>query len=310
MGTYHVWRLLEMAEIGLKLLLTGGTGFLGSSLVRGLSHIHKFVVLVRNESNLSRIENDLDRVSLVNLEGLDMASFFEAQCFDGVIHCATNYGKDENSLSGTIEANLTLPLTLLQNALNYRVRCFINTDTVLDKRISHYSLSKSHFKDWLMFFSRGIKSINMELEHFYGRGDDPSKFVSNIVRQLVLNEDKKIALTKGEQKRSFIHINDVVSAFAVILKRLNDIPEGFNLFQVGSRNQVSIRSIVSLASQLCGNTRTTLDFGALPYRENEAMEVSLDVSGLEALGWMERVSLRDGLLDVIKHQRDRKTTLQ
>lgn len=297
-----------MAEVGLKILVTGGSGFLGSNLVAGLAPFNKLVLLKRRQSNLVRIQHLLHQVKLVDLEELDMAGLFAEHHFDGVIHCATNYGRDEKKLSGTIEANLTLPLKLLQSALENKVRFFINTDTVLDKRISHYSLSKSHFKDWLMFFSNGIKSINMELEHFYGRGDDPSKFVSSIIRQLVPNEDKEIALTLGAQKRSFIHISDVVAAFATVLKRLDDIPEGFNLFQVGSRNQVTIRAFVGLVRDLCENTRTNLNFGALPYRPNEAMEVCLDVTSLENLGWKEQMPLREGLLDSIAHQRAENLT--
>ena len=285
------------------MLITGGTGFLGSNLADGLVGLFDLVILRRKMSNMARIQHLIPRITVVEIEGLDLTAFFKEQRFDGVIHCATNYGRYENNLSGTIEANLILPLALLNHAIENNVSVFINTDTVLDKRISHYSLSKSHFKDWLMFFSAGIKSINIELEHFYGRDDDPSKFVSSIIRQLVSNEEKRVALTMGEQKRSFIHIDDVVSAFVTVLKRLDEIPDGFNLFQVGSSQQVSIREFVTLTSHLCCNTRSILDFGALPYRANEAMEVCLDMSRLKMLGWKERVSLREGLLDAIAHQR-------
>lgn len=289
-----------------KLLVTGATGYLGGNLVNNLILDYDIVILKRRTSNTLRINSILNQLTSINIEDVDFSELFKNQNFSGVIHCATNYGRDENDLDDTIEANLILPLRLLKNALENKVEFFINTDTILDKRINYYSLSKAQFKDWLLFFSSRIKAINIELEHFYGKGDDPSKFVSKVIRDLALNETKDIELTLGEQKRSFIYIDDVVQAFRVILANIKNIPGEYTSFQVGSKNQISIKDFVLLTKELCANTNTNLKFGALPYRKNEAMEVSLDISKLEQLGWQEKTSLQDGLRQTIDFEKKSK----
>ncbi len=286
-----------------KILITGATGYLGSNLVNNLVLDYDIYILKRIKSNTLRVNSILDKLTTANIEETNLSELFKNQSFFGVIHCATNYGRDENDLDETIEANLILPLHLLKNAFENKVEFFINTDTILDKRINYYSLSKSQFKDWFLFFSDKIKSINMELEHFYGKGDDPSKFTSKIIRDLVLNEKKDLELTLGEQKRSFIHIDDVVRAFRRILENLNKIQPGYSSFQVGSKKQISIRDFVILTKDLCNNTNTSLKFGALPYRKNEAMEVCLDISQLEGLGWSEQCSLQEGLQEAIAFEK-------
>jgi len=286
-----------------KILVTGATGYLGSNLVKNLASDYDIVILKRRRSNTQRIDSILGSITSIDIEDTNFCDLFKNQTFYGVIHCATNYGRDENDLDDTIEANLILPLRLLKNAFQNKVEFFINTDTILDKRINYYSLSKAQFKDWFIFFSSKIKAINIELEHFYGKGDDPSKFVSKVIRDLASNEVKSIDLTLGEQKRSFIYIDDVVEAFRVILKNMEKLSNEFNSYQVGSKTQISIRNFVTLIKELSGNTNTDLNFGALPYRNNEAMEVVLDISKLEKLGWSEKVSLRDGLKKAIDFER-------
>lgn len=286
-----------------KILITGATGYLGSSLAKSLVSDFDIVVLKRKKSNVQRIESILSRLTVIDIENTQFCDLFQKETFYGVIHCATNYGRDENDLDDTIEANLILPLRLLKNAFQNKVEFFINTDTILDKRINYYSLSKAQFKDWLTFFSSKIKAINIELEHFYGKGDDPSKFVSKIIRDLAQNEAKSLDLTLGEQKRSFIYIDDVVEAFKTILQNIDKVPGEFSSYQVGSKTQISIRDFVTLIKDLSENTNTQLNFGALPYRKNEAMEVCLDISKLELLGWSEKVSLRDGLIETIAFER-------
>jgi CDP-paratose synthetase len=288
-----------------KILLTGATGYLGSNLALSLVADYDLVILKRQKSNTIRIAGILDQVTAINIEDTCFQDVFRDQNFAGVIHCATNYGRDENDLDDTIEANLILPLRLLKHAFENKLEFFINTDTILDKRINYYSLSKAQFKDWLLFFSGKIKSVNLELEHFYGKGDDPTKFVSKIVKDLALNDARDLDLTLGEQKRSFIYIDDVVRAFKLILAKLDQLDPGFNSLQVGSKTQISIKDFVLLTKELCHNTKTRLNFGALPYRNNEAMEVSVDLSKLEALGWSEQTTLHQGLEQTIAFEMER-----
>lgn len=236
-----------------------------------------------------------------------MRTVFEENRIDVIVHCATNYGRQAVPPTEIVEANLILPLALLQLAEQHGARVFINTDTILDKRVNHYSLSKHQFLEWLPMFAMRLVCANVALEHFYGPFDDPSKFVSYVVQRLLADEPQ-LDLTPGEQRRDFVYIDDVVGAFASILNVSLASAPGLYRYEVGTGSSINIADFVRLAKQLAGNERTHLNFGALPYREREVMESRADVRSLLALGWSPHVPLRDGLARTITLERQRLLT--
>lgn len=285
----------------MTVLLTGATGFLGSHLLRKLLDENiQVIVLKRSFSDVSRISELLTskNVKTHNMDHIDHEMIFREYRIDLILHCATNYGRRDSNPLEIIEANLLLPLKLLLLGIKYKASYFINTDTLLDKRISSYSLSKKQFLDWLVASSNDIHCINVALEHFYGFRDDSSKFVTSIIREL-RDEVKEIRLTPGEQKRDFIYIDDVIDAFWAILVNLNNLGSNFTEFQIGSGVSVSIRELCELLKRLTRNKRTHLNFGAIPYRANEIMESCPNLAGIFALGWSPKTSLVDGLRKVV-----------
>ena len=293
-----------MAAERKTVLFTGGTGFLGSHLLhRMVDSGFKAILLKRVSSNMDRIEVLLPLITVYDIEGEDLGKIFRDHAINLIIHCATNYGREDSDPCALLEANLFLPLTLLELGSRNRVSCFINTDTILDKRVSTYSLSKSQFKDWLRLYSTGLTCINVALEHFYGPNDDPSKFVTFVIRSL-LQDVERIPLTGGEQKRDFIYIDDVVEAFYLIISRAGVMGNGFFDFEIGSGRTVTIRDFVTTVHRLVGAGRTLLDFGALPYREHEVMDSSVDISALRALGWHNATPLEEGLRKTITMERE------
>jgi len=286
-----------------KIFVTGSTGFLGSSVVKLLVATgYEVHCLKRESSNLFRLNGILNKINLVELEDINFIEYFRGHQIDCILHCATNYGRLEKNPIDTIEANLLLPLKILYAASNSNVKSFINTDTILDKRINHYSLSKKQFLSWLESYSNNLICVNVALEHFYGPGDDSSKFVTMILKEMLNNSDK-INLTAGEQKRDFIYIDDVVNAFIVILKHISSHKKGFYKYEVGSGSNVKIKSLVELIKELSKCEVTKLNFGAILYRRNEVMASSVDISNLLKLGWKPQHTLKSGLLKTIEFEK-------
>jgi len=292
--------------------LTGATGYLGSHLARRLAAAgHRLVVLKRSFSDTRRIADLLaSGVAVYDVDGPPLSAPFLEHRIDCVLHCATDYGRRQTARAAIIEANLLLPLQLLELAVDHDVTTFINTDTKLDKRINAYSLSKRQFREWLTTFADAITAINVPLEHFYGPGDDHTKFVSLMIDRM-LSADRSIALTAGAQLRDFIHVDDVVDAFSLIIDRCvvegrlpSPRPDGGLLtFEVGSGSPVAIRDFMLLLRRLADRPDMTLDFGALPYRSNETMRSTADTSLIAALGWTPRVELEDGLRRTLAAER-------
>jgi nucleoside-diphosphate-sugar epimerase len=289
-----------------KILITGGNGFLGSSLINKISKKNYLLhLLVREKSNLSRL-NLNKKIKLFQLQEKNLDNIFKINKYDLIIHCATNYGIEEENSSNTIYPNLLLPLQLLNLAKKYSVKSFINTDTILNKNISSYTLSKNQFVDWLKLFSKFLNCYNVKLEHFYGPKDNNNKFIINNICRLLRYEDK-IEFTKGFQKRDFIYISDVVSALEkIILLALKNNKKNLNFFtlktfEIGTGRQISIKSIILLIAKLIGNNKTRLEFGKLPFRKNEIMNVKVDLKNIRKLGWNSKLKLERGLTRTINY---------
>ena len=291
----------------MNILLTGATGFLGSNLlVRLIEDGHKVTILVRKTSSFQRVTSLLEQVTVHTIGDISFHDLFDLSKVETVIHCATDYGRGEVNPSELLDANLIMPLQLLQAGYDSGVRCFVNTDTILDKGVSDYALSKSQFREWLGKYAQKMVCVNIALEHFYGPHDDPTKFVSFIIGQLLDNVDS-INLTLGEQKRDFIYIDDIISAFSLILGNCAELKSGYLDYEIGTGVTITIRDFVELAKQITGNTHTQLNFGAIPYRENEAMETLVNTAAVRALGWLPGTSLSEGLSKMVAQERETKT---
>ena len=279
-----------------RILLTGATGYLGSHLARAFTGSgHEVVILKRSTSRMDRIADIASRVRFidVDIEGVQ-APFEYWGHFDSVVHTATCYGRNDESPLEVFKANTQLPLELLEAAALFNTNTFFNTDTILDENLNAYSLSKKQFRQWGKSYadSGKIRFVNIRLEHIFGPDDDPSKFTTWIIRQCLANVPI-ISLTKGEQKRDFIYINDVVSAYLLLLKKVVNEKKWLEI-GLGSGQPVMIKEFVEAVHEIT-HSHSKLNFGALPYRQNEIMESAADVSFMQKAGWKIKWDLLSGL---------------
>ena len=292
----------------MKILLTGCSGFLGSSLARKLLTLnHNLICLKRKSSKLWRVKDIENLISWLDIENLNFENLFKKNKIDYVIHCATDYGRNDIDPINLVNINLIIPLKLLHYASRYNVACFINTDTILDKRINSYTMSKNHFLDWLKFYSNSLTVINLAFGHFYGPNDNKTKFVYHIIDNLIKNKNNStIELTPGLQQRSFLFIDDVIDIFLLLIKRDNNLSNNFFNLNIGSKENISIKDFAKLVKKLCKNNKTNLLFGALAYRKNETMKApKIDIKKLKDLGWKQKYSLVDGLKKTIKVEKEK-----
>lgn len=289
-----------------KILLTGITGFLGSNLALTLVEKgYNVIALKRKSSSLKRIESIINKIDLYDIEKVDFSNIFKKyDKIDAIIHTATAYGRNNETPYEIFEANTGFPLKILDAASIAGVSMFINTDTILDKYLNLYSLSKNHLLEWGKFYSmrNKIEFINMRLEHFYGPGDDDSKFTSYVINNCLSNSSQPLNLTLGEQRRDFIYIDDVVSAYLILLDRKMESDNWFSEYDVGSGESVTIRKFVETVHNIT-KSNIELNFGAVPYRVGEVMNSKANISGLKKLGWKCRFTLEQGLKLTIENEK-------
>lgn len=293
----------------MRILLTGPSGFLGSALANyWAAQGHELYLVARASSRLHRIHHLPSSARVVRFTNLHEipAILCEAQP-EVIVHTACSYGRKGESILNLLETNVQYGLMLIQASLEYTQNenkkiTFLNTGTVLSPDVSFYALSKKQFSDWgaaLSVQSKGhLQFINILLQQLYGPGDDRSKFITHIIETCRENQSH-LKLTAGKQRRDLIYIDDAVSAYDTILKNRESFLDNDSI-DVGYGHATSIREFAELTKKIAA-ADTILDFGAIPYRENEAMLCLADVARLKSLGWHPSVSLEDGVQHIIKN---------
>ena len=139
----------------------------------------------------------------------------------------------------------------------------------------------------------------------FGEQDGNDKFTSWILNELQ-QEKNIIPLTAGTQKRDFIYIDDVVSAYLTCLEQAPQL-KAFNDIEVGTGVLTPVKTFVILVKEVLEKLKgkpikTQLNFGALPYREGEIMEPQVDNHILRSLGWKPKKSLEENIWNFVKNE--------
>ncbi len=118
----------------------------------------------------------------------------------------------------------------------------------------------------------------------------------------MLNEVPELDLTLGEQRLDFVYVDDVISATILLAERCQKEGFYFNC-PVGSGEDVSIRDFVEMVKRITGS-ETKLNYGIVPYRENEVMFSQADTSILKRMGWAPSVNLEEGIRRTVADEKN------
>ena len=285
----------------MRILLAGATGFLGSALLRRfLAHKYQVSILVRKRSSFSRIQDLINKLDLVDYEHVGLG--LNLTGYDAVINTACCYGRNGESMAELMEANVIFALNLLNSCCEYQVP-FINTGSFLNPHVSGYALSKNQLEQWMDFASDRCKTVTVKLDHMYGPGDDELKFAGMLLNSFESKENE-LKLTKGDQTRDFIYIDDVTDLILIITQKL-DVIDDRTVIEVGSQRETRVKDFVLMLRDIwereSGQVSTIkINFGALPYRENEEMRTLIGPVSIAGETWKAKMPLEEGLVNYVK----------
>ena len=311
----------------MKLLVTGGAGFIGSNYVRWvLEHtedevtVYDALTYAGNRSTLADLETDYaDRFRFIHANICDLESFGGAvRGHDAVLHFAAESHVDR-SITGPEDFVVTNCVGT--NAVMHACRTagiprvvHVSTDEVygsvpeghsletdpLDPR-SPYSASKagSDLIARSYYSTYGLPVLTTRSSNNFGPWQYPEKVIPLFVTNLL--DGKQVPLYgDGLNKRDWLFVDDNCSAIDAVL-RSGDPGEIYN---IGSGNELSNRELTDRLLDLAGAGEESIRY--VEDRLGHDRRYSVDCTKVRALGWEPSRKLEDALGETFAWYRDNR----
>jgi len=293
----------------MRVLVTGGSGHLGSYVVRELLRRgHETAVLVRAGRDPWRLADVTRRIQKIDGDLTNLAAAEGAiKVFapESIIHAAwAGVGSAQRQDPQQIETNVFASLTLVRIALEVRAASLIGigsqaeyggtgilSESARTQPQNLYGVAKLAVAQLseALCHEYGIRFVWLRLFASYGPMDDRSHLIPFLIDELQAGREP--ALTPGEQKWDYLFVEDAAVAICMCAER-GDMRGVFNL---GSGAAVTVMEIARQVRASVG-TAVSLRFGAKPYPAGQIMHLEADVTRLRsALNWKPIVELADGL---------------
>lgn len=289
------------------ILMTGSTGFIGKKLLIKFLNNKKNIITLHHKKILrkNKIKNHLKyEFNIKNLKYI-----FSSYYIKTIIHLAVQYDKSDRKLISLYKSNLIFPSKILNYAIKYNVKYFINTDTFYIKYRDHYSLTKKHFKDVLFYSSKKIKVLNLELGHVYGPDDNKKKFIPSTLKKM--DRNLKISILNPNTYIDFVFIDDVIKAYINIINNIDKIEKNFTSLYIGTYKKITLKFFLSCLKKEYLNLNPSSKFDFL-YDIDKRNNVKKRINSvivkkdpfLEEIKWKTSVDLFKGLKKTIKLQKN------
>ena len=285
-----------------KILVVGGTGYLGKKLLESLIlHQYEVTCTFLPEENYSSTASISPLIHFIPIDIISIKDILEKDKYDWIVNLAAKYEKGNTNIASIVNVNTLLAVQLLTVACECGVKNFMTIDTSLPENFNLYSFSKKRVAEFGKYFAgkRIINFNNICLEMFYGPGEPKNRFLPNTIHKL--RENQTLDLTEGKQLRDIIHIYDVIEILLIILhKQLS----GYHDFPIGTGEAASIREIVLYLKKIL-NSKSELRFGAVPSRLNEPNCVA-DINKLfDCIGeYKIKYPWKEGLKNITERESD------
>lgn len=266
-----------------SILITGGTGFVGSNLanklLRNKVRVH---IVARENSDLSSLDlkNEFLEVHIFDERYETLENILKKAKPKIVFHLASLFIAEHESedIKKIIESNITFGTMLSEAMAKNEIKLLINTgtsweheDSDLYKPVNLYAASKKAFNDIIYYFhnAKNFSCITLKLFDTYGYNDKRNKLLS-LLQQYAIS-GKELKMSEGEQLLDLVFIDDVIEAFICAAIKL--IESNSNLFEeyaISSGEFISLKNLCFLVSDTL-QKKLNVVFGARPYREREVM---------------------------------------
>lgn len=303
----------------MKILVTGGAGFIGSHVVDGYVERGHEVTVVDNLSTGKR-QNLNKRAKFYEMDVQDpsLREVMSQGLFDVVNHHAAQIDVrvSVNDPMKDARINILGFLNLMENVRRFGVERTVlissggviygetpgepATEQTLKRPFSPYGVTKYACEQYLFYYRKvhGLKGATLRYSNVYGPRQDPfgEAGVVAIFSKNLLKGEPLTIYGDGNQERDYVFVRDVVEANLVLTE--SDMSDQFDTiddlaFNVGTGRTCSVNELASLMKQ---NASSNAESVYAPPRAGELLRNYLNCERLRArFGWEPKYSLKEGL---------------
>lgn len=301
----------------MKIIVTGGAGFIGSHLVESLLNDGHELLIFDNyltgkkenllfDGNFRLVEDNFgSKDSLSLIENFDPEVCFHLAAQSSVVVSVQDPGLD-------FEHNILQPVQLLNTLINSNCKKFVFTSSggtifgepknipttesdYSNEPASPYGVAKKKLNEIIkmMTSNTNLSYSILNLSNVYGPRQDPhgEAGVVSIFSNKYLNDERPVIYGNGEQTRDYIFVKDVISALIKSSKIDDDL-----FLNIGTGIETSVNELAeSLRTQFSSNLNPVYQDA----REGELQRSVLDnTKARKLLNWEPQYDLNEGMLEV------------
>lgn len=318
----------------MNILITGGTGFIGSALTARLAADGHRIAVVDNRA--TGVPWTADRAAAapgsrasgsvvclaadIAAPGGKLRALFDAERPEAVIHLAAQASVVDSLRDpvGGAAVNVGGTVNLLQHSLDSGVRRFIfastggalygdsaprpTPETFPPAPVSPYGASKAAAEQYVRAMSGlgGMRYTILRLGNVYGPGqaaDGEPGVVSAFARAMLL-QTRPVIYGDGFSQRDYVHVDDVVEAHRLALRILQD-----GVFNIATGTARTVRQVFDAVARAAGYRQPP---AYAPARAGELRRCRLDVARAGGvLGWRARIPFERGVAGTVESMRAR-----
>jgi UDP-glucose 4-epimerase len=297
----------------MKILVTGGAGFIGSHIVDKLVKRGDYVIVI-DDLSTGKQENLNPKAKFYKLDILEskVEEVFRNEKPEFVIHQAAQVDvtRSVNEPVFDAEINIIGGLKLLEYCRKYGVKKIVYGNSggagsgepqylPVDEKhpiapLCPYGVSKHTLEHYLEVYSKihGLKYVSLRYANVYGPRQDPfgEGGVVAIFSHKLLNGEVPSIFGNGKQTRDFVFVEDVADANIMALSNGKWDNDYFN---VSTAKEISVNELFKLVK---GITKSRIDAKHVEPRKGEIVRSVLsNAKIIKKLGWKPRTKLEDGL---------------
>jgi dTDP-glucose 4,6-dehydratase len=303
----------------MKVLVTGGAGFIGSHFARRLAALGDEVVVLDkltysgNRANLEDVEHQFHEGDIADPSAVEQA----AKGCDAIVNFAAETHVDRSILGATEfgHTEFTGTQVLLEYVKETQIRYVqVSTDEVYGdlpegesavetdpvRPSSPYSVAKTAGDLWIPAYVRtfGIDASITRGANTYGSHQYPEKLIPLFTTNALDGQELPV-YGNGRQRREWLHVSDHCSGIDLVLRE-GKPGEIYNIGGQERENMDVVRRILDLTGASPDLVRHVAD------RPGHDRRYSIDSTKLSALGWTPKHSFDSGLAETVAWYRDHR----